>query len=46
MCGVRELWRNIDDEQARAIAVWKEGQMMNAENQTLKDTLQRLRVKL
>ncbi len=32
-------------QQARAIAVWKEGQMMNADNQTLKDTLQRLRVK-
>ena len=29
----------------RAIAVWKEGQMMNADNETLKDTLQRLRVK-
>jgi tetratricopeptide (TPR) repeat protein len=30
----------------RALAVWREGHMMNSDNETLRETLQRLRVKL
>jgi hypothetical protein len=30
----------------RALAVWREGHMMNPDNETLQETLQRLRVKL
>ena len=30
----------------RAMAVWREGRMLNPENETLLDTLKRLRVKL
>ena len=30
----------------RAIAIWKEGKMINPENETLLETLKRLRVKL
>ena len=38
------LWRLGQRE--RALAVWKEGQMMNADNETLRETLQRFGVKL
>jgi tetratricopeptide (TPR) repeat protein len=38
------LWRMGQRE--RALAVWKEGQMMNADNETLRETLQRFGVKL
>ena len=30
----------------RAIAIWKEGKLINPENETLLETLKRLRVKL
>ena len=33
-------------QRERALAVWKEGQMMNADNETLRETLQRFGVKL
>jgi len=33
-------------QRERALAIWREGQMMNPENETLIETLQRLRVKL
>jgi uncharacterized protein HemY len=38
------LWRLGQGD--RALAVWKEGQMMNADNETLRETLQRFGVKL
>lgn len=34
------------DQHERAVAVWKEGVQLNAENETLVETLKRLRVKL
>ena len=33
-------------QRERAIAIWKEGKMINPENETLLETLKRLRVKL
>ena len=33
-------------QRERAIAIWKEGALLNADNETLLETLKRLRVKL
>jgi hypothetical protein len=33
-------------ERDKALAVWREGQLLNPENETLLETLKRLRVKL
>ncbi len=38
------LWSS--DQRDRARAIWKEGQVQNAENETLRETLKRLRVRL
>lgn len=37
------LW--VAGQRDRAIAIWKEGMLLNAENETLQETLKRLRVK-
>ena len=37
------LW--VTGQRDRAIAIWKEGMLLNAENETLQETLKRLRVK-
>jgi tetratricopeptide (TPR) repeat protein len=38
------LWRN--GQRDRALAIWREGQLLNPESETLQETLKRLRVKL
>ncbi len=36
----------VAGQRSKAIAIWKEGMLLNAENETLQQTLKRLRVKL